>query len=162
MCFSYLVGCLFGRERLYNITMALPVAIHEVVAFCVSLLLALSYTRILQILARIGAISALAARKLLHMGIGPLYLMCWILFPAHWSSPWVVSLIPAMITVKFALAGLGVLPDPDAVASMSRSGSAAELLKGPFFYGLVHVAVTWIYWFDSCVGVVVIVLLCIG
>ena len=43
--------------------------------------------------------------------------------------------MPLAITIKFGLIGLGILPDEKTVRSMSRTGRASELLKGPLLYG---------------------------
>jgi phytol kinase len=45
---------------------------------------------------------------------------------------------------------------------MSRSGDPRELLRGPLMYGIVFVAVTLIFWTDSPVGVILLMLLCGG
>ncbi|KAH3760683.1 phosphatidate cytidylyltransferase [Pelomyxa schiedti] len=45
---------------------------------------------------------------------------------------------------------------------MSRGGGPRELLRGPAMYGVVHVVLSWVYWLDSCAGVVAMMMLCVG
>jgi phytol kinase len=70
--------------------------------------------------------------------------------------------VPGLITLNFALIGLGLVRDPETVSSMSRSGKPSELLYGPLFYGLVFVASTVWYWRSSPAGVVALMVLCVG
>jgi phytol kinase len=45
---------------------------------------------------------------------------------------------------------------------MSRSGDRRELLYGPLQYGIIFVLMTLIFWVDSPVGIVVLMILCGG
>jgi L-ascorbate metabolism protein UlaG (beta-lactamase superfamily) len=45
---------------------------------------------------------------------------------------------------------------------MSRSGDRREILRGPLFYGIVFVALTLLFWKDSPVGMVALMLMCGG
>ena len=45
------------------------------------------------------------------------------------------AIVPAVITLKFAAVGLGILSDRETVESMSLSGNPRELLGGPLLYG---------------------------
>lgn len=55
----------------------------------------------------------------------------------------------------------GIVNDPNVVSMMSRCGLRNELLRGPVYYGLVHVASTLLFWKNST-GVMAIVILCAG
>jgi phytol kinase len=75
---------------------------------------------------------------------------------------WLAALVPAVITLQFALIGLGALKDEGAVQAMSRSGDRRELLYGPLQYGVIFVLMTLIFWTDSPVGIVALMILCGG
>ena len=45
---------------------------------------------------------------------------------------------------------------------MSRTGDPKEILRGPLFYGIMFVALTLIFWKDSPVGIVALMMLCGG
>jgi phytol kinase len=72
------------------------------------------------------------------------------------------ALVPFSITAQFLLVGLGILKDEAAVKAMSRSGDRREILRGPLFYGIVFVVLTIVYWKDSQIGIVALMLICGG
>ncbi len=123
---------------------------------------AVLWLRLMDFIAHRGWISSRLSRKIIHIGTGPLFVVCWLLFPA---SPWarlLAALVPAMITVQFALVGLGIIQDPAAVQAMSRSGDRREILRGPLYYGLIFVVLTVVYWLDSPIGITALMLVCGG
>eukprot|EP00798_Chlamydomonas_sp_ICE-L_P032088 gene32088-16610_t len=63
---------------------------------------------------------------------------------------------------KLLSVGLGVLKDDGLVSSVSRSGDRGELLKGPFYYCIVLISVTLVFWRDSPAGLMAISLMCGG
>ncbi len=136
--------------------------LHYIIATVVTFLLALSWLRLNDYLAHRGVISGPLSRKIIHMGTGPIFVLCWLLFPAAPLSRYLAALVPLAITIQFALVGLGVIKDQAAVDAMSRSGNRREILRGPLFYGIVFVLLTIIYWYDSPKGIVALMLLCGG
>jgi phytol kinase len=123
---------------------------------------ALLWLRLLDTLARRKVISRHLSRKLIHIGTGPIFVLCWLLYSGEPQSRWLAALVPAVITLQFALIGLGRLKDEDAVQAMSRSGDRRELLYGPLQYGIIFVLMTLIFWTDSPVGIVALMILCGG
>jgi len=109
-----------------------------------------------------GWISGPLSRKIIHMGTGPIFVLCWLLFEYTPSSRYLASLIPFGITFQFVLVGIGVIQDQAAVDAMSRTGDRREILRGPLFYGIVFVLMTIIFWVDNPVGIVALMLLCGG
>jgi phytol kinase len=98
-----------------------------------------TWLRINDFAAHHGWIESRLSRKIIHIGTGPLFVLCWLLFSA---SPWarfLAALVPFLITVQFALVGLGIMRDPAAVEAMSRTGDRREILRGPLYYGIVFV-----------------------
>jgi phytol kinase len=110
---------------------------------------ALLWLRLLDGLARRQIISQHLSRKLIHIGTGPIFVLCWLLYSGEPQSRWLAALVPAAITLQFALIGLGALKDQDTVRAMSRSGDRRELLYGPLQYGVIFVLMTLIFWLDS-------------
>lgn len=102
------------------------------------------------------------SRKLIHIGTGPIFVLCWLLFPDVWYARWLAALVPFLITLQFAMIGLGVVKDEASVKAMSRSGDRREILRGPLFYGFVFVVMTLVYWNTSPIGMTALMLMCGG
>lgn len=135
---------------------------NNLIALFITFIVALSWLRLNDYTAHRGWISSHLSRKIIHAGTGPFFVMCWILFD---SSPWsryLAALVPLAITAQFLLVGLGVIKDEAAVKAMSRTGDRREILQGPLYYGIVFVAITIVYWLDTPIGMVALMLMCGG
>ena len=133
-------------------------------ALFITLVLALAEIRALDFAAHRGWIESRLSRKLIHILTGPLFVLCWLLFPNPdlWYYRWLAALVPLLFTVQFALIGLGVVKDEASVKAMSRTGDRREILHGPLFYGIIFVVMTLIFWKDSPIGMVAVMLMCGG
>lgn len=132
-------------------------------ALLITLIVALVEIRSLDFAAHRGWIESRLSRKLIHILTGPLFVLCWLLFPdKFWYERWLAALVPLLFTVQFALIGLGVVKDEASVKAMSRSGDRREILKGPLFYGIIFVVMTLLYWKDSPIGMTALMLMCGG
>ena len=136
--------------------------LRAIIATVITFLLALAWLRLNDYLAHRGVISGSLSRKIIHMGTGPIFVLCWLFFPVAPLSRYLAALVPLAITIQFALVGLGVMKDQSAVDAMSRSGDRREILRGPLFYGIVFVILTIFFWYDSPIGIVALMLLCGG
>ncbi len=136
--------------------------LQDIVALFITFAVALAWLRLNDTLARRGIVSRHLARKLIHIGTGPLFVLCWPFFSAGPQSRWFAALVPAILTLQFVAIGLGLVEDEGAVQAMSRSGDRRELLYGPTQYGIVFVLATVIFWIHSAVGIVALMLLCGG
>lgn len=123
---------------------------------------AILFLRLMDSIAERGWIDSKTSRKLIHIGTGPIFVLCWLMFPDLSISRWLAALVPLLITVQFALVGTGILKDEAAVKAMSRTGDRREILRGPLFYGLMFVAITLIYWRDSFIGIPALMMMCGG
>lgn len=132
------------------------------IALIITFGMAVLWLRINDFAAHRGWMSSALSRKIIHMGTGPIFVLCWLLFPDTSLARYLAALIPLAITAQFALVGLGVIKDQSAVDAMSRSGDRREILRGPLFYGIVFVALTILYWKDSPIGLLALMLLCGG
>jgi len=131
-------------------------------ALFLTLLIAISWLRLMDFIAHRGWISSNLSRKIIHVGTGPIFVLCWLMFPDVWFSRWLAALVPFLITLQFMLIGLGIIKDEASVKAMSRSGDRREILRGPLFYGIVFVVLTLVYWKDSPIGMVGLMLMCGG
>jgi phytol kinase len=123
---------------------------------------AIAWLRIMDFAAHRGWIESRLSRKLIHIGTGPIFVLCWLLFPGEWYDRYLAALVPGLITVQFALIGLGVIKDEASVKAMSRTGDPREILRGPLYYGIMFVLLTIFFWKDSPVGLVALMMMCGG
>ena len=135
---------------------------QDIVATCITFILSLLWLRAMDFLAHRGLISQQLSRKIIHIGTGPLFLVCWHFFSAQPEARVFAALVPLAITGQFVAVGLGWMKDPAAVQAMTRHGDPREILHGPVYYGLVFVAATLIFWRNTPAGVVALMLLCGG
>ncbi len=124
--------------------------------------IAILFLRSMEFLAHRGVIESRLSRKFIHIGMGPIFVLCWLMFPDAPISRWLAALVPFLITMQFALVGTGIIKDEAAVKAMSRTGNRGEILRGPLFYGIVFVAVTLLYWKDSLIGIPALMIMCGG
>jgi phytol kinase len=136
---------------------------NSYLALLITFIVALVEIRTLDFVAHRGWISSRLSRKLIHILTGPLFVLCWLLFkPEAPEARWLAALVPLMFTVQFALIGMGIVKDEASVKAMSRSGDRREILKGPLFYGIIFVVLTLVYWRNSPIGMVALMLMCGG
>jgi phytol kinase len=135
---------------------------QDAVATVITLALALGWLRLIDALAARGRIEQRLSRKIIHIGTGPLFVVCWNLFSAQPWARWCAALVPLGITAQFFLVGIGVVKDEAAVKAMTRNDDRREILKGPLYYGLVFVACTLLFWRQSPVGILALMLMCGG
>jgi phytol kinase len=131
-------------------------------ALVITFILSMLWLRFNDSLAHRGIVSGPLSRKIIHIGTGPIFVACWLLFPSQPISRYLAALVPLAITVDFALIGIGIIKDQAAVDAMSRKGDRREILKGPLFYGIVFVVLTIVFWMDNPIGMMALMLLCGG
>src|SRR5919106_6772886 len=125
-------------------------------------IIALVFLRLMDFLAHRSIIESKLSRKFIHIGTGPIFVLCWLMYPNLPISRWLAALVPLVITAQFALVGTGIIKDEAAVKAMSRTGDRREILRGPLFYGIVFIAITLIYWKDSLIGIPALMMMCGG
>ncbi len=131
-------------------------------ALILTFIAALGWLRMMDFFAHQGWIESRLSRKIIHIGTGPIFVLCWLLFDNVWYARWLAVLVPLAITVQFALIGFGIIKDEASVKAMSRSGDPKEILKGPLYYGIMFVIVTLVFWKDSPVGMIALMMMCGG
>lgn len=135
---------------------------NNFVALVITFAVALAWLRVNDYAAQRGWISSHLSRKIIHIGTGPLYVACWMLFTDAGISRFLAALVPFSITIQFFLVGTGIIRDEAAVQAMSRTGDRREILRGPLYYGILFVILTIVYWKDSPIGMVALMLMCGG
>jgi phytol kinase len=136
--------------------------LNAILATILTFIIALVFLRLMDYFAHRGWIESRLSRKLIHIGTGPIFVLCWLFFPATPEARWLAALVPFAITVQFALVGLGIMKDEASVKAMSRTGDRREILRGPFYYGVMFVLLTIIFWKDSPVGMIALMIMCGG
>jgi phytol kinase len=135
---------------------------NNLLALIITFAVALIWLRINDFAAHRGWVNSHLSRKIIHIGTGPIFVLCWLLFNPTPSARYLAALVPFAITAQFALVGLGLVKDEAAVQAMSRTGDRREILKGPLYYGIVFVLVTILYWLESPIGIIALMLVCGG
>ena len=135
---------------------------NNFIALIITFAAAILWLRLNYFVAHKGWISGPISRKIIHIGTGPIFVLCWLLFNDQPIAPYLAALVPLAITLQFALVGTGILKDPSAVQAMSRSGDRKEILRGPLYYGIVFVVLTILFWRSSPIGIVALMSLCGG
>ncbi len=136
--------------------------VNNYIALAITFAIALGFLRLMDFFAHRGWIESKLSRKLIHIGTGPIFVLCWFFFNDDPSARWLAALVPFAITVQFALIGLGVIKDQASVDAMSRTGDPKEILRGPLYYGIMFVALTLIYWRESPIGIIALMMMCGG
>ncbi|KAI5072298.1 hypothetical protein GOP47_0012404 [Adiantum capillus-veneris] len=123
---------------------------------------AYAWIRIFDLLGEKNVLEQKLSRKLIHVSTGLLYVMLWPFFSASPWSRFFALAIPMANATRLAVNGFGLLKDEGFVKSISREGTAGELLRGPFYYALVLSCCTVCFWRDSPVGMTAIAIMCGG
>ena len=131
-------------------------------AFFTTFIISIIWLRLIDYFAIKGLISKQLSRKIIHVGTGPIFVLCWLFFPEDPLSRYIAAIVPLLITIQFFLIGIGVIKDQASVEAMSRTGDPKEILKGPFFYGVVFVLLTIFFWRESPIGIIALMILCGG
>ncbi len=135
---------------------------NNYIALIITFALSMVFLRSMDYIAHRGWMDSKLSRKVIHIGTGPLFVLCWFLFNDDPSARWLAALVPFAITVQFALIGFGVIKDEASVQSMSRTGDPKEILRGPLYYGIMFVVLTLIYWKASPIGIIALMMMCGG
>ncbi|NIV11868.1 MAG: phosphatidate cytidylyltransferase [Aliifodinibius sp.] len=135
---------------------------NNILALLLTFVLSVAWLRTVDFLAHRGWVESRLSRKIIHIGTGPIFVFCWLLFQNTPAARFLAATVPLLITIQFLLIGIGVIKDEASVKAMSRTGDKREILYGPFFYGIIFVLLTIIYWFESPIGIIALMILCGG
>ena len=124
--------------------------------------IAIAFLRLMDFFAQRGWIESRLSRKFIHIGTGPIFVLCWLMFPDTSSARYLAALVPLLITLQFILVGTGIMKDDAAVQAMTRTGNPKEILRGPLYYGVMFVVLTVLYWKYSPIGITALMMMCGG
>ncbi|KOM52625.1 hypothetical protein LR48_Vigan09g128400 [Vigna angularis] len=145
--------------------------VSDIYATAISAIVALSFLRLWQETAKRDIFDKKLNRKLVHISIGLMFMLCWPLFSTENRAPFFAALIPGVNIIRMLVTGLGIVKDEATVKSMSRFGDyrlqycileSQELLKGPLYYATTITLASIIYWRTSPVSIAAICNLCAG
>jgi phytol kinase len=135
---------------------------NNIIALIITFAISLIFLRSMDFIAHRGWMDGKLSRKLIHIGTGPIFVLCWFFFDDTPSARWLAALVPFAITIQFALIGFGILKDKASVDAMSRTGDPKEILRGPLYYGIMFVVLTLVYWRESPIGIIALMMMCGG
>jgi phytol kinase len=135
---------------------------NNVIALIITFVVALAWLRVNDYLAHRGLLESHLSRKIIHIGTGPFFVLCWLLFNDSDINKYLAAIVPLAFTLQFLLIGTGVIKDEASVKAMSRSGDRREIFRGPLYYGIIFVILTIVYWKASPIGIVGLMLMCGG
>jgi phytol kinase len=135
---------------------------NNLLATLITFIIAIAWLRFIDFFAHQGFISGKISRKIIHIGTGPVFILCWLFFDDAILGRYLAALVPFATTIQFALVGFGLWKDQAAVDAMTRTGDRKEILRGPLIYGIAFVLITILFWKASIVGIVALMILCGG
>ncbi|GMJ15438.1 farnesol kinase [Hibiscus trionum] len=131
-------------------------------ATVVSGFIALSVLRVWEETAKRGLFDQKLNRKLVHISIGLVFMLCWPLFSSGHRGAVLAAVTPGVNIIRVFLIGSGIWKDEAIVKSMSRYGDYRELLKGPLYYAATITLACALYWRTSPIAIAAICNLCAG
>jgi len=144
--------------------MGLPDPAVAGLALCASLALVKGLDR----LVAHGAVGRKLGRKLVHILVGPGFLLSWLCFSSAPGARVWAAAVPAANVLRLAAIGSGAWADEATVKVLARGDAAGqhpargELLQGPLYYATVMVACTLGFWRADPAGVVALMMMCGG
>ncbi|XP_031111077.1 farnesol kinase, chloroplastic [Ipomoea triloba] len=136
--------------------------VGDLVASVLSGGIAFSCLRFWEEIAKRGYFDQNLNRKLVHVSMGLVFMLCWPMFSSGRQGALVAALIPGLNIFKVLSLGLGILKDDGTVKSMSRFGDYRELLKGPLYYAITITLACAVYWRSSPIAIALVCNLCAG
>ncbi|KAK1578046.1 hypothetical protein Q3G72_027113 [Acer saccharum] len=136
--------------------------LSDIGASAVSALVAFSSLRLWEETAKRDLFDRKLNRKLVHISIGLLFMLCWPLYSSGTRGAILASLTPGINIIRMILVGSGIWKDEATVKSMSRYGDRRELLKGPLYYAATITVANLIYWRTSPIAIAAVCNLCAG
>ena len=125
----------------------------DIIALVISFVAVMIVVLINGALQKKNVLPTVVTRKLVHIFVGPVFLVTWLLFSGDWYARFFAAVVPLMFVLLFYAIGSGRMKNEAFVASMSRSGAASELLKGTFYYALIILIVTLLWFYIPTNGI---------
>ena len=71
---------------------------NQYLALFLTFLAALIWLRVNDFTAQKGWVESQLSRKIIHFGTGPIFVLCWLLFPGNPFDRYLAALVPGLIT----------------------------------------------------------------
>ncbi|BFU25343.1 hypothetical protein EHI8A_155580 [Entamoeba histolytica HM-1:IMSS-B] len=129
-------------------------------SFCVLVITLL----LIVILKRCFSLQSCISRKLTHLLTGPFFILTWKFYPNTSLSCYIAATLPLSISLLLLFCYLfqKLSLSQFIIQIISRNKEPHELLEGPFIYGVVISLITMLFWYDTPVGIISIIILCLG
>lgn len=127
--------------------------VWDIIAFIISFVAVLMAVQINAAIEKSGKLSPIITRKVIHIFVAPIAMICWMLFSGGVFSRWIAFLVPLMFTLLFLAIGTGKIVNEDFVKSMSRTGDPKELLGGTLYYVILFCVVTILWFYVPVTGI---------
>ena len=122
----------------------------------------LLWVKLFDQLAKNEVLEAKLSRKLVHVTSGTFFAITWCLFGDQWYSKLFATIVPSLQALRLFAIGSGLIENKNAVRAVSREGGKEELLYGPFYYTIVLMLTTLLFWRESPVSFLVVSTMCGG
>jgi len=116
-----------------------------------------------------GLASSYVTRKLIHLGLAPIFLFTLVFYSGQWYSVYIALTTPLIYLVAIFMINTGIVSIETLTKTMSRSGDPKELLRGITYYIFTVIIVTILGWTQfpmtetsSPLSIFVITILAIG
>ncbi len=111
-----------------------------------------------------GKLDQVIIRKMVHIFVGPVYCISWLLFSGTIVSRFLAIIVPGFFILAFVMIGTGRMKNENMVKSMSRTGDPKELLGGTLHYAIIMVIFTiiWFYYPANPTSLMVLGCLVVG
>ncbi len=127
--------------------------VWDIIAFIISFVAVMMAVQINAAIEKSGKLSTIVTRKVIHMVVAPIGMLCWMLFSGGVFSRWIALLVPFMFILLFVGIGTGKVVNEDFVKSMSRSGDPKELLGGTLYYVIMFAVITILWFYVPVTGI---------
>ena len=125
----------------------------DLIAVVISIVILLALVQINAFLQKKGVVSQIITRKLVHILVGPVFVVTWMLFSGEIISHYLAVIVPLLFVLQFVAIGTGMMKNESFVDSMSRSGDPQELLGGTLYYAIVMVLMTFFWFYVPSTGI---------
>jgi dolichol kinase len=127
--------------------------VWDIIALIISFVAVMAVVQINSVIQKKRLLTTNVTRKIVHIFVAPVFIVTWPLYTGDWYSRYFAAVVPLMFVLLFAAIGTGKVKNEAFVTSMSRSGEAAELLKGTLYYALLVLIVTLVWFYVPSSGI---------
>jgi phytol kinase len=121
--------------------------IWDLIALLVTFVVFFALIRLTIYLQRRKKIPSAVTPYVFQIFVGPLFLVCWLLYSGVFFSRYMAAIVPAFLILYSILIVFFNRQDEGFVESMAYEGDKYNLLTGPFFYLIIMVFAVFYLWY---------------